>query len=155
MRTRKIIFIDGIKTREEVDKKAGRKRGMVDLCKQLGVSQPVLSEMCINGYGTEKTVRRYMDAGVPIVISQRPITSRTAKAYKKGKNRMPDPEAATKEGYCLELRNIDETQKQQLVETIKRNPPHQISIEDITGAEQIKELLISHLTALIEDLKNL
>lgn len=151
MRERKLIFVDGIKTREAVDRKAGRKRGMVEICKAAGVSQPVLSDICIKGYGTPKTIRKMQEAGIPIIFSPTPVPSRIARTYKKGKNREPVAEDIQKENAKKEpmLLPTGKTMKATV------NFEKQISFEDYTGAAQMKDILIKGLTAIIEELKKI
>lgn len=172
MRERELIFVDGIKTREAVDIKAGRKRGMVGLCKAAGVSQPVLSDICIKGYGTPKTIRKMQEAGIPIIFSPTPVPSRIAREYKKGKNREPasediqkehtknrkekaDPEKPETETFKLGDESIEVPVWSPKTET---HQTKQISFEDFIGetkADQMRKIIIKGLTEIITELYKL
>lgn len=138
MKSRQITFVDGKATREAIEKITGTKKGLVKICKSKDLPQPTLSRICINGYGDPKIIDRYIEAGIPIVTSNSPRPSRTKVEYTRAYRR--DGSGNKPEQKAIE----------QAVNTAK-----QLRIEDLTGAEQIKELLISHLTALIEDLKKI
>lgn len=140
MRTRKIIFIDGIKTRAEIKKISG-KGGMTELCRRLGVSQPILSDICIHGYGSEKAIKKFKSAGIPIIISDKPVPSRQVKEYTKKKL------TAKAEGLVMKAEEIP-FGRQLSLETLKP-AVHQ------TEAQVINEIIIRHLTELTEELKTL
>lgn len=154
MKARKLIFVDGAKTRAAV-KQINGKGGMAELCKQKGVSQPVLSDICINGYGTEKTIRKYMAAGIPIIISDRPVPNRTKRPFTRGQK--TEAEKPVKEYFKLgeELIEIDAGDIQKKVE---RHQPKQISFEDFTGetkVKQMKDIIIKGLTNIINELNKI
>lgn len=162
MKSRQITFVDGKATREEINKISGTKKGLVKICKSKGLPQSTLSRICINGYGDPKIIDRYIEAGIPIIRSNKPIPSRASKEYTRAWRKAKD----LSEIESLHIK-IPEVSAEELKETItvhapfisipsiEIKEPKQISIEDLTQAEQIKELLITHYTALIEDLKKL
>lgn len=164
MKSRQITFVDGKATREAIEKITGTKKGLVKICKSKNLPQATLSRICINGYGDPKIIERYINAGIPIVRSNKPIPSRTnveyTRAYRKEKDlseieslQIKIPDGCSAE----ELRGTIITAHEPLnpIPSIEKKGPKQISIEDLTQAEQIKALLITHYTALIEDLKKL
>lgn len=162
MKSRQITFIDGKATREEINKITGTKKGLVKICKSKGLPQSTLSRICINGYGDPKIIDRYIEAGIPIIRSNKPIPSRASKEYTRAWRKAKD----LSEIESLQI-NIPEVSAEELkgtitvreplnpIPSIEKKEPKQISIEDLTQAEQIKALLITHYTALIEDLKKL
>lgn len=157
MKSRQITFIDGKATREEINKVSGTKKGLVKICKSKGLPESTLSRICINGYGDPKIIDRYIEAGIPIIRSNKPIPSRAGKEYTRAYRKEKD----LKEIKSLQLKIKDEEELKNIVLSRPMPkieipvPPKQISIEDLTQAEQIKALLITHYTALIEDLKKL
>ena len=163
MKSRQITFVDGKATREEIEKITGTKKGLVKICKSKGLPQATLSRICINGYGDPKIIDRYIEAGIPIVRSNKPVPSRTnveyTRAYRKAKdlseikslqNKIPEVSAEELKGTIT----VHEPLKA-FPSIEKLAPPKQITIEELTQAEQVKELLITHLTALVEDLKKI
>ncbi len=157
MKSRQITFVDGKATREEIEKITGTKKGLVRLCKSKGLPQATLSRICINGYGDPKIIERYINAGIPIVRSNKPIPSRTnveyTRAYRKEKDLREIKSLQIKIHEEEQLKNIVLSRPMPKIEIPA--PPKQLTIEDLTQAEQIKALLITHYTALIEDLKKL
>ena len=163
MKSRQITFVDGKATREEINKISGTKKGLVKICKSKGLPQSTLSRICINGYGDPKIIDKYIEAGIPIVRSNKPIPSRASKEYTRAWRKAKD----LSEIKSLQIK-IPEVSAEELKGTITVHEPlkpipsieipatpKQLTIEDLTQAEQIKELLITHYTALIEDLKKL
>ena len=159
MKSRQITFIDGKATREEINKISGTKKGLVKICKSKGLPQSTLSRICINGYGDPKIIDRYIEAGIPIVRSNKPIPSRASKEYTRAWRKEQNPEAPAKDKDTItDLTIIEKTTGIKILkptDTPNTYTPRQISIEDLTQAEQIKALLITHYEALIEDLKKL
>lgn len=156
MKSRQITFVDGKATREEINKITGTKKGLVKICKSKGLPQSTLSRICINGYGDPKIIDRYIEAGIPIVRSNKPIPSRASKEYTRAWRKAKDPQTTMPEVSAEELKGtitIHEPLKP--FTSIEIEKPKQITIEELTQAEQIKTLLITHYTALIEDLKKL
>ena len=138
MRSKKVLFIDGNETRKAVDWKAGRKRGMEKLCRELGVSQQALSRICVKGYGSPDIIKNMMDAGVPIITSKQPVPSRTKRPFNRtAKKQVPEEKHIT-------------------VEPPKTSGhPKQISIDDYTEAAQLKDILIKGLQNIIDELKKI
>ena len=165
MKSRQITFVDGKATREEINKITGTKKGLVKICKSKGLPQSTLSRICINGYGDPKIIDRYIEAGIPIIRSNKPIPSRASKEYTRAWRKAKD----LSEIKSVQIKIPDECSAEALKGKIitvheplnpipsieKPAQPKQLTIEDLTQAEQIKELLITHYTALIEDLKKI
>jgi len=157
MKARKLIFVDGAKTREAVKKEAG-KGGMSKLCKEKGVSQPVLSDICINGYGTEKTIRKFMAAGVPIITSDRPVPDRTKKPFTRGKKATPEE---PKKSYFKLGDETIEIPAENIICPLPMKPvpeSKQISFEDFTGetkVKQMRDIITKGLTAIINELNKI
>lgn len=164
MKSRQITFIDGKATREEINKISGTKKGLVKICKSKGLPQSTLSRICINGYGDPKIIDRYIEAGIPIIRSNKPIPSRASKEYTRAWRKAKD----LSEIDSLQIKIPDGCSAEELrgtiikvsnplnpIPSIEKKGPKQMSIEDLTQAEQIKALLITHYTALIEDLKKI
>lgn len=133
MKTRQVLFVDGIKTRAAIDRMAKQPEGLTKLCKEKGISNGTLCKICRNGYGTPESIRKYQEAGIPICLSSQPVTSRRRKEH---------------------TRNDSKKENKLTFKPAPENP-RQLTLDDISRAEEIKELLISHLTALIEDLKKI
>ena len=166
MKSRQITFIDGKATREAIEKITGTKKGLVKICKSKGLPQSTLSRICINGYGDPKIIDRYIEAGIPIIRSNKPIPSRASKEYTRAWRKAKDPQTTMPEVPAEELKGIisptalvPTSEIMKAVQTFPKIeipvPPKQLTIEDLTQAEQIKALLITHYTSLIEDLKKL
>lgn len=139
MKTRQVLFVDGIKTRAAIDKMAGQPEGLTKICKEKGVSNGTICKICRNGYGTPESIRKYQEAGIPIYLSSQPVTSRKRKEHTRN-------DSGKKEARAF---GITDPVKQ------PESIPRQMTLDDIGRAEEMKELLISHLTALIEDLKKI
>ena len=158
MKSRQITFVDGKATREAIEKITGTKKGLVKICKSKGLPQATLSRICINGYGDPKIIERYIKAGIPIVRSNKPVPSRTNVEYTRAYRKEQNPEAPAENKSRQSI--LPEVSANDLKGFLTMQPPpkgemKQLSIEDLTEAEQIKELIITHLTALIEDLKKI
>lgn len=140
MKTRQVLFVDGIKTRAAIDRMAKQPEGLTKLCKEKGISNGTLCKICRNGYGTPESIRKYQEAGIPICLSSQPVTSRRRKEHTRNDNKKENNLSVRADSL-----------------TFKPSPenPRQLTLDDISRAEEIKELLISHLTALIEDLKKI
>lgn len=136
-----IVFIDGERTRAAVDEMAGQKEGMTKVCKEKGISTTTLNKICREGYGNLDTVNRYINAGIPIKTAKRPVPCRIRRKHRKTKR----PELTLQDCGLQDCGIKNEPVPE---------PPRQIRLEDIQNSD-IKELLISHLTALIEDLKKI
>ena len=166
MKSRQITFVDGKATREAIEKITGTKKGLVKICKSKNLPQATLSRICINGYGDPKIIDRYIEAGIPIVRSNKPVPSRTNKEYTRAWRKAKDlseieslqikiPEVSAEElrGTIITVEPLEPLKPFSSLEIPA--PPKQLTIEDLTQAEQVKELIITHLTALIEDLKKI
>ena len=132
------VTIDGAETRKQIDIIAGRKNGTAKICREKGFSSTVLNTACRDGKITIESYTRAIQKGIPIVTNKDAITSK-----------IRDRHAPASKDEVIEVkeRSIDEFQRLQ-----------QLSIDDaieLTKADQIKEIMIMHLTAMIEDLKNI
>lgn len=133
---RRRVNINGIETRNRLGAMAGKANGIRQISRDTGIPSETLNQICRLGYGAPETINRCIKAGLPIVISDRPIPCRAKKEHGRiDTDRKPRGERIP------EAPKPSETRKQ-------------ISIDDIETAA-IKELLICHLTELIEDLKKL
>lgn len=139
------ININGIETRRQIDEMAGKKNGVTKISKQLGLAKETVNQICRKGYGAPETINRCMKAGLPIVISTKAIPCRVKKEHLRyDTRRAPRTKMQRTRTPELPIRTPE-----------NQNKGKQISIEDLAIAEQVKELMISHLTALIEDLKKI
>ena len=93
MKRKNYIFIDGKQTRAACDYQAGEPHGINKLCKEKGFSPVTLHQICRNGYGTFTTVKKFIDAGFPIVESTRPIPSRLMKEHSRVYRKGEEPKA--------------------------------------------------------------
>lgn len=134
MTTKNVIFIDGIKTRQAIDEMVGKKEGATKLCIEKGISNGTINRICRDGYGTPEAVKRYKDAGFPIIESNRPVPCRLRREHKRSKvGKIPA-------GEQIDLGTIYPKQ----FETIKN-----------TEAKIMRDIIIKHLTALITELKEI
>jgi hypothetical protein len=143
----KRIYIDGQETRRRIGEMAGKAHGVQKICMERGLAKETVNQIIIKGYGSPATIDKCIKAGIPIKISDRPIPCRANREHSRNDNK-----------------NDTKNEYEKLVEALKlkKNPPRlmipqpkQISIEDLAEAEQIKEILIDGLTAIIEALKKI
>lgn len=137
----KKIYIDGQETRRRIGEMAGKAHGVRKICMERGLAKETVNQIIRKGYGSPATIDKCIKAGIPIKISDRPIPCRAKREH----NRTKRPE--------LTLQDCGLQDCGIKTEPVPE-PPRQIRIEDIQLSD-IKELLISHLTALIEDLKKI
>ena len=137
----KRIYIDGQETRRRIGEMAGKAHGVRKICMERGLAKETVNQIIRKGYGSPATIDKCIKAGIPIKISDRPIPCRAKREHS---------------------RNDTKNDYEKLAEELKKNPPRlmipqpkQISIEDLAEAEQIKEILINGLTAIIEALKKI
>ena len=162
MRTKNYIFIDGKQTRAACDYQAGEPHGITKLCQEKGLSPVTLHEICRNGYGTFKTVKIFMDAGIPIVKSTRPVPSRLvrehSRVYRKGET--PKATEEKQENFFKLGDELIEMPKEKKPE---KHQPEDISLEDFIGktkeetgkVKQMRDVIIKGLTEIITELYKL
>ena len=123
------VFIDGIKTREQIDVWAGRKNGIRRICEETGFSATVLNDACLTGEMTTFSFKKALERGIPVMISNKPIPCKRR-----------------------ERRNLDEEIP------VSDHHPAQLNFEDVrdlTASEQMRDVIIKHLEAMIEDLRRI
>jgi hypothetical protein len=147
MMTRR-VNIDGKATRAAISEMAGKANGVKKICREKGLAPETVNQICRKGYGAPETINRCIEAGIPIIMTSHPIPCRRRKEHHrddtgKKRARMYDPSAGVvwNEPEAVPLPYIPERRHQVTFEDLEMNP--------------VKELLISHLTALIEDLKKI
>ena len=138
MRQNNIVYVDGAETRRKISARTGKKDGIKKICAEKGITSWSLNAICRNGFGTFPIVQRYIDAGIPIVISTKAKPNRIRKEHSRKAN---------------EKKPADIIQKKE-----PERQPKQLNFEDIENmqkAEQIRNILIDGLTAIIEELKKI
>ena len=132
------VNIDGVETRRRLGEMAGKTNGIKQISRQTGIPSETLNQICRLGYGAPETINRCIKAGLPIVTSDKAVPGRARKEHPR-----------------YDWSRKPRTAKQQETKPIDlKEARKQISIDDIE-TNAIKELLIHHLTALIEDLKRI
>ncbi len=129
------IYIDGVETRKEIGKLAGRRDGIDKLCKAAGLPSEPINKACLNGFAYPEVVNKYMKAGIPIVISGTPVPSRVKVRHTRKK--------ATE--------NTETEQKPLQLEFDNFG----IQTREITKADIIKDIMIKHLKAMIAEIEAL
>jgi len=142
----KKIYIDGQETRRRIGEMAGKAHGVRKICMERGLAKETVNQIIRKGYGTAETIDRCIKAGIPIKISDRPIPCRAKREHSRTKRpelTLQDCGIKTEEQHWINLPFKPAT-----------DPQRQITLDEIQNSE-MKELLIRHLTALIEDLKKI
>lgn len=168
MRTKNYIFIDGKQTRAACDYQAGEPHGITKLCQEKGLSPVTLHKICRDGYGTFKTVKIFMDAGIPIVKSTRPTPSRLirehSRVYRKGEAPKVTEE---KQENLFKLGDEYIEMPGNSIKLPNEPPKHyevnNISLEDFIGktseetakVKQMRDVIIKGLTEIITELYKL
>ena len=130
------IYINGIETRKQIDAIYGKSQSMKKACNERGLKPETLNRACLNGYGSPSTITKYMQAGIPVVLSSAPVPSRRRREHSRvasAGDRIPAGEQI----------NLEAIYPKQF-ETIKN-----------TEAKQLRDIIIKHLTAMIEDLRRI
>lgn len=150
----KMIYIDGQETRRRIGEMAGKAHGVRKICMERGLAKETVNQIIRKGYGTAETIDRCIKAGIPIKISNKPIPCRAKREHSRN-----DAKKLTMEQkLCSGSKKEYDTFKKLFRDNppkIEIPQPRQISIEDLAEAEQIKEILINGLTAIIEELKKI
>lgn len=132
--TEKKIYIDGTKTREAIDEMTGKSQSMRQLCMEKGLHPESLNRACINGFGSPKIIMKYMRAGIPVILSDRPVPSRLRREHSRG------GAAKVPAGEQIDFEAIYPKQ----FETIKNSE-----------TRKMRDILIRHLTEIIKELKEI
>lgn len=135
------ISINGEATRVAISELTGKRNGIRPACEERGLAPETVNQICRQGYGTPETINRCLAAGLPIIISKDPVPCRRRKPHLRLDSIHKKPRGSNREK-APEQRIISETSGRQVTfDDLEMNP--------------VKELLISHLEALIEDLKKI
>lgn len=162
MRTKNYIFIDGKQTRAACNYQAGEPHGINKLCQEKGLSPVTLHKICRDGYGTFRTVKIFMDAGIPIVKSTRPGPSRLvrehSRVYRKGEALKVTDE---KQENLFKLG--DELIEMPEPEVAEKHQQEEISLEDFIGktteetakVKQMRDVIINGLMQIVIELNKI
>lgn len=132
------ININGEETRKAISKITGKMNGIKAFCESAGIEASMvqkLNKACRRGCIRAEDLYVLMGKGVPIVLSNEAVPSRRYREHTRG----------------------------QTSEPVETAIPEQIDLEDVDDCipdemampYQMKTLIISHLTDLLEDLKKL
>jgi hypothetical protein len=144
-----IVYVNGAETRRRISDITGKKNGIRKICDEKGITAWSLNAICRKGFGTLPTIQRYIDAGIPVVISTDPKPNRVRREHTRARR-------ATK----LEPVILSETHDRELKSYIHPEPrrPKQLNFEDIeemARSEKIRDILIDGLTTIVEELKKI
>lgn len=162
MRTKNYIFIDGKQTRKACDYQAGGPHGITKLCKEKGLSPITLHEICRNGYGTFKTVKIFMDAGIPIVKSTRPVPSRLVREHSRVYRKGEAPKVPEEKQENL-FKLGDELIEMPEPDVAEKHQQEEISLEDFIGktteetakVKQMRDVIIKGLMQIVIELNKI
>lgn len=129
------VFIDGIKTREQIDVWAGRKNGIRRICEETGFSATVLNDACLSGEMTTFSFKKALERGIPVMLSNKPIPCKRRERKKKIEFAPWDEEIPVSDHHPAQLNFED--------------------VRDLTASEQMRDVIIKHLEAMIEDLRRI
>lgn len=113
-----IVYIDGIKTRDNISAISGKKFGIKQLCDRLGVSATIVSKICRNGYGQEDKVNEFIRKGIPFAVSAEPVPCRVKREHTKRRkySEQIDLFESTKKAMEEALDNVNNPDLPQMVE---------------------------------------
>lgn len=164
MKTKNYIFIDGKQTRAACDYQAGEPHGINKLCQEKGLSPVTLHSICRNGYGTFKIIKIFMDAGIPIVKSTRPIPSRLIKEHSRVYRKGEETKALEKPEKQENLFKLgDELIEMPEPEVAEKHQQEEISLEDFIGktteetakVKQMRDVIIKGLMQIVIELNKI
>lgn len=115
------IYINGIETRQRIDEITGQKRSMRKFCEAKGLAPETLNEACLKGYGTPITITKYIQAGVPVVLSDTPVPSRLKRERSKASATPKGDQIMMETVYPKAFGNIQNTEAKQMKDVIIRN----------------------------------
>ena len=78
------LFIDGIKTRQNIAEETHKKFGVKQLCEELGVSTEQVTRYIRQGYGDGEIVIDLIRKGIPFELSQEPVPCRVRREHTRG-----------------------------------------------------------------------
>lgn len=142
-----IVYVNGAETRRRISDITGKKNGIRKICDEKGITAWSLNAICRKGFGTLPTIQRYIDAGIPVVISTDPKPNRVRREHTRARR-------ATK----LEPVILSETPEIRADIFPEPRRPKQLNFEDIkemATSEKIRDILIDGLTAIVEELKKI
>ena len=138
------IVIDGEATRNAVTEMTGKANGVTALCEKLGIENSLavmVNKSCRRGWISAEYIPVLVSKGFPIQFSDKPVLSRRHSEHtRNNKSEMPVKASAPEQ---ITLSDVE-----------KYIIPTDIP-DDMALPYQMKTLIISHLTDLIEDLKKL
>ena len=79
------IYIDGIKTRQNIAEETKQALGVKALCEELGVSVGLVNKYIRRGYGDGQTIIEMIRKGIPFELSKEPVPCRARKAHTRGR----------------------------------------------------------------------
>ena len=131
----KKIYIDGAETRRQIDIMAGKQQGLRRICEAKDLKPEPLNRACLRGYSTPEIIQKYMLAGIPVVLSDRPVPCRRRRKHTRG-----GADEMLPAGVQISLENIN---------------PKAFETPEAKRIEAIKELTIRTLEAYIDELKKI
>lgn len=78
------IYIDGVKTRQNIADETHRAFGVKQLCEELGVPTGLVTKYIRQGYGDGQTIIDLIRKGIPFELSKEPVPCRVKKAHSRG-----------------------------------------------------------------------
>lgn len=162
MRTKNYIFIDGKQTRKACDYQAGGPHGITKLCQEKGLSPVTLHKICRDGYGTFRTVKIFMEAGIPVIKSTRPAPSRLVREHSRVYRKGEAPKVTEEKQENL-FKLGDEYIEMPEPEVPEKHQDEEISLEEFVGKtpeettklKQMRDVIINGLTEIITELYKL
>lgn len=73
------IYIDGIKTRQNIADETHRAFGVKQLCEELGVPTGLVTKYIRQGYGDGQIIIDLIRKGIPFELSKEPVPCRVKK----------------------------------------------------------------------------
>lgn len=142
-----IVYVNGAETRRRISDITGKKNGIRKICDEKGITAWSLNAICRKGFGTIPTIQRYLEAGIPVVISTDPKPNRVRREHTRARR-------------AKKQEPIIPPKTPELRADIYPEPrrPKQLNFEDIkemATSEKIRDILIDGLTAIVEELKKI
>lgn len=142
-----IVYVNGAETRRRISDITGKKNGIRKICDEKGITAWSLNAICRKGFGTLPTIQRYIDAGIPVVISTDPKPNRVRREHTRARRAIKLEPVILSETYEPRADNYPEPRR-----------PKQLNFEDIkemATSEKIRDILIDGLMAIVEELKKI
>lgn len=151
-----IVYVNGAETRRRISDITGKKNGIRKICDDKGITAWSLNAICRKGFGTLPTIQRYIDAGIPVVISTDPKPNRVRREHTRARRAIKLPPIILSE----KQEAIIPPKTTELRADIYPEPrrPKQLNFEDIKDmatSEKIRDILIDGLMAIVEELKKI